>query len=221
MEKSAMVPTDRSRFAACLLAASELYGKPVGEAVVAVWWDALARFDIGAVESAFRRHFANPDTGQFMPKPADIVRLIEGTTVDVAQVAWSKVDRAIRTVGPYASVTFDDPIVMRVLQDMGGWIALAQRTEDEWPFVANEFRTRFAGYRSRALPVEHLRRLPGIAEMENASRGIEYADVVLIGDPAAARAVADGGIERPAIGVQRVSEAANVPRLSIVKGAKP
>lgn len=215
-----MAPTDRSRFAACLLAASELYGKPIGEAVASVWWDALARFDIAAVESAFRRHFANPDSGQFLPKPADIVRLIEGTTVDVAQVAWSKVDKAIRTVGPYASVTFDDPITMRVLQDMGGWVALSQKTEDDWPFVANEFRTRYGGYRSRAMPVEHLRRLPGIAEMANAARGLEYADVVLLGDPIAAKAVADGGLERPAIGVHRVGAAANVPRLEVMKGGK-
>ena len=213
---------DRERFGACLLAASELYGKPVGEAVAAVWWDALRRFDIAAVESAFRRHFANPDAGQFMPKPADIVRMVEGTTVDAAQVAWAKVDKAVLVVGPYASVTFDDPIVMRVLQDMGGWVMLSDKTDDDWPFVANEFRTRYSGYRSRGMPVEHPRRLAGIAEKANAAQGIAYAEPVLIGDQAAAQAVLDAGTDRPALGVHRVGLPDGIgsapPKLELVKG---
>jgi hypothetical protein len=97
-----MEPKDRKRFAHCLLAASELYGKPVSESVTAIWWDALKAYDIGAVEVAFRRHFSNPDSGQFMPKPADIVRVVAGSSQDGAMVAWAKVDKAVRQVGPYA-----------------------------------------------------------------------------------------------------------------------
>lgn len=203
-----MGPTDRNRFASCLLAASELYGKPVGEAVAGVWWDTLARFDIAAVESAFRRHFANPDSGQFMPKPADIVRMVEGTTVDASQVAWSKVDKAVRSIGPYSSVAFDDPIVHRVLTDMGGWIALGTRTDDEWPFIANEFRTRYQGYRSRGETPEYPPTLVGIAEADNARRNLKaQPELALIGDSTRAKEVMQGGTGRLAVGLTRIADA--------------
>ena len=213
---------DRERFGACLLAASELYGKPVGEAVAAVWWDALRRFDIAAVESAFRRHFANPDNGQFMPKPADIVRMVEGTSVDAAQVAWAKVDKAVRQVGPYASVAFDDAIVHRVLHDMGGWIALGTRTDEEWPFIANEFRTRYHGYRSRSEVGDYPPKLIGIAEADSVRRGLSAShDAVLIGDAEKARAVVAGGTDRQAIGLTRiVGLAESAPKLIVHEGGR-
>lgn len=196
-----MAPNDRERFAHCLLAASELYGKPISESVSAVWWDALRVYDITAVEAAFRRHFTNPDSGQFMPKPADIVKIVGGGSQDGAMVAWSKVDKAVRLVGPYASVCFDDPIVNRVLHDMGGWIGLGQKNETEWPFIANEFRTRYIGYRQRGEAPDHPARLIGIAEAENARKGHASAEAVLIGDPVKARAVLDGGTSAPMIGI--------------------
>lgn len=217
-----MEPRDRSRFASCLLAASELYGKPIGDAVSAVWWDALQRFDIAAVESAFRRHFGSPDSGQFMPKPADIVRMVDGTSVDAAQVAWSKVDKAVRHVGPYASVAFDDPIVHRVLQDMGGWIALGTRTDDEWPFIANEFRTRYHGYRSRAEAPDYPPRLAGIAEADSTRRGLTaQPEVTLIGDAIKAKAVMAGGNAKPAIGMTRIADITQAaPKLIVHEGGK-
>lgn len=213
---------DRERFAACLLAASELYGKPIGEAVTAVWWDALGRFDIAAVESAFRRHMASPDAGMFMPKPADIVRMLAGTSIDASQVAWAKVDKAVRSVGTYASVAFDDALIHRVLHDMGGWIALGTRTDDEWPFIANEFRTRYQGYRSRAETPEYPRRLAGIAEADNARRGLAGpSDAVLIGDQAKAREVLAGGTDKPAVGLTRVADLiGNAPKLVVHEGGK-
>lgn len=213
---------DRERFAACLLAASELYAKPVSEAVVGIWWDALGRFDIAAVESAFRRHMASPDAGQFMPKPADIVRMLSGTSIDAAQVAWAKVDKAIRAVGPYLSVAFDDPLIHRVLHDMGGWIALGTRTDDEWPFIANEFRTRYTGYRSRAETPEYPRSLIAIAEAENARRNVAApVEAVLIGDQTKAREVLAGGTDKPAVGLTRVADmAAAAPKLIVHEGGR-
>ena len=69
---------------ACLLAASEVYGREVSEAVAGVWWGALKAYDIEAIETAFRRHMTNPDTGQFMPRPADIVRMLNAGFGDLA-----------------------------------------------------------------------------------------------------------------------------------------
>jgi hypothetical protein len=113
-------------------------------------------------------------------------------------VAWSKVDKAVRQVGPYASVVFDDALIQRVLQDMGGWVLLNTKPDSEWPFVGNEFRTRYHGYRSRGEQPEYPKVLIGIAEAENVSKGRPAPDPVLIGDQMTAALVAKGGSEQPA-----------------------
>lgn len=202
-----MAPHDRKRFSTCLLAASEIHGKAVSDAVVKLWWEALKRFDIEAVEAAFQRHITSPDNGQFMPKPADMIRILEGTSEDGAQIAWAKVDKAVRQVGPYPSVTFDDPLIQRVLQDMGGWVELCRKDNEAWPFVANEFRTRYHAYRQGSAPSDYPPLLAGIAQTENASRGVAaQAEHVLIGDRELALRVAHQGTDRPAIGFTRVDE---------------
>lgn len=198
-----MQPQDRKRFAVALTACAEIYARAVSEAAMGVWWDALRAFDIDAVESAFARHMRSPDVGQYMPKPADIIKVLSGTSLDGAMVAWSKVDRAVRAVGPYQSVTFDDPIIMRVLQDMSGWIALNSKRDDEWPFVGNEFRARYQGYKQRGEIPEHPRALIGLAEADNARRGISKVERTLIGDPEKARQVAQGGTDRPLLEFRR------------------
>lgn len=179
--------TVSNRFRNCLTACAELYGQPVSSAVADLWWAALRQYDIAAVERAFQKHMTNPDTGQFMPKPADIIRMIGGTTIDSAMVAWALVDRAVRSVGPYASVAFDDPVIHRVIHDMGGWIRLCTGTRDEkdWPFVGNEFRTRYKGAAMRD-QLEHPAYLPGLAEQSGrpASECMRY-----IGDQKKALAV--------------------------------
>lgn len=216
-----MAPQDRKRLAHCLIACSELYGKPVSEALAGIWWNALRAYDIEAVETAFQRHMTNPDTGQFMPKPADIVRMLAGTTQDAALTAWAKVDRAVRTVGPYASVTFDDALTMRVVQDMGGWIAFGTKTDDEWPFIGNEFVKRYQGYRQRGEAPDYPTRLLGIHEHDNTQKGYKPGEVVLIGDPQKARAVADGGSTKPALGVQRVPiDSISAKVLKLVDGTR-
>jgi hypothetical protein len=198
--------TDETRFKACLMACAEVYGKPVSAAVTGIWWDALKTYDIGAVEDAFRRHLYSPDIGQYMPKPADILRMLEGTAVDGAMVAWAKVDRAVRTVGPYPSVTFDDPLIQRIVQEMGGWIALCGKRSDEWPFIGNEFRTRYHGYSSRAALPEYPGRLPGMIEADHGGAYRGQNDV-LIGDGEKALAVRTGGVVTPLLGVRRITAA--------------
>lgn len=194
-----MEPKDRKRLAACLMAASELYAREVSPAVSEVWARSLEPYDIGAIEGAFSRHFVSPDSGQYMPKPADIVKMLEGSSEDGALVAWAKVDKAVRQVGAYRTVVFDDALIHRVLHDMGGWIGFGMKREEDWPFVANEFVKRYRGYRLRREAADYPARLIGIHEAEN-----HMAEApVLIGNPAKADAVLKGGSNAPLIGIHR------------------
>ena len=105
------------------------YGKDLSRFALDVWWSALRNYDLAAVTQAFNRWLSNPDQGQFQPKPADVIKMLSGSTQDKAFAAWAKVDRAVRSVGAYASVAFDDPIIHRVIHDMGGWVGLGKKSK--------------------------------------------------------------------------------------------
>lgn len=199
---------DLSDFADLLAGVMDLYGKPISEFATQVWWEAMRPYDLPAVRLAFSRHVQNPDSGQFAPKPADVIRMLGGTTQDSALRAWAKVDKGVRHVGPYASVAFDDALIHRVLHDMGGWVGLSAKAEDEWPFVAKEFENRYRGYAMRSERPEYPPVLAGISEAENVRRGLRSDPPRLIGDASKAEAVMQGGTHRPLIGFATASAAA-------------
>jgi len=205
-----MTEADRKDFAKLIGAVYAFYRQDTSEFAISVWWEACKPFDLVAVRDALNRHAINPDNGQFMPKPADIVKLLQGSTRDAALVAWSKVDKAVRQCGTYRSVVFDDPIIHRVIQDMGGWIMLGGKTEDEWPFVAKEFENRYRGYRARNEIPEYPAKLLGIAEAENSRYGFACEPPMLIGKPEVAKQVLLGGSDRPALAMTRADTVAEV-----------
>ncbi|WP_394064516.1 DUF6475 domain-containing protein [Alcaligenes sp. WGS1538] len=174
------------------------YRQDLSRFALNVWWQAMKTFDGAAVRMAFDRHCVNPDNGQFLPKPSDIVRLLQGSTQDSALAAWAKVDRVMRTVGSYRSVLFDDPIILAVVQDMGGWVALGMKTEAEWPFVAREFENRYRGYALQP-QFSYPRWLVGAAELHNAQAGQAVEPPLLVGDADKARALLSGACAGPQI----------------------
>lgn len=182
------------------------YVKDVSQFAADVWWNAMRQFDLPAVTQAFNRHLMNPDTGQFLPKPADIVRMLGGRTQDRALMAWAKVDKAVRQVGTYESVAFDDPIIHRVLHEMGGWVALGQKDEKEWPFVAKEFENRYRSYASRGETPEYPPLLIGIERSYNDAKGLKSGQPRLIGNPIEAQRVMSCGATPDLIGAGHVGD---------------
>jgi len=178
-----MQQADFDNFVVVLDATASMYGKKLPHPVIMLWWEALQAYDLAAVRAGLNRHVQNPDTGQFMPKPADVVRMLAGTTQDGALAAWAKTDRALRSIGPYQSVVFDDPIIHAVIADMGGWVALGNKTERDWPFIAREFENRYRAYRTAGQLDAYPPVLVGIAQAQNESQGLPASAPVLIGDP--------------------------------------
>jgi hypothetical protein len=179
---------DFRRFSAALTAASELYGRPVSEGALSLWWDALNGYDVEQVEQALRATIRDPDGGQFMPKPADLIRRIDGTAVDRSLIAWGKVLEAIRRVGAYSSVVFDDGAIHAAIDDMGGWPKLCRGKVDELPFVQRRFCDTHRTYSARP-DLPYPPRLVGEHEAGNALRGHEIAPPAIVGDPERARLV--------------------------------
>lgn len=196
-----MQAEDFDVFAESLRNVHSFYGKDVTDFAMDVWWTCMKPYDLNAIRAAFGKHCVNPDNGQFPPKPADIVRFIEGSTLDAAMTAWTKIEQAIKAVGTYSTVVFDDPLIHAVLADMGGWPQLGQKSVDEWPFVGKEFQTRYRGYKAqRELPA-YPRQLTGIADQTNAMRGFKLSPPAMIGDPESCQRVIAQASDKPRLTV--------------------
>lgn len=200
-----MKPNDFDAFAALLKQVAEYYRVELVPGAARLYWQALSTYDFEEVKGALTAHLHNPDTGQFMPKIADVVKLLEGNTLTQAMRAWQKVTRAITSVGTYQSVVFDDAIIHAVIDDMGGWTAIGLISEDELPFRVREFEKRYQSYRLKP-PTEYPRKLCGILEANNTKGGYDIEPPVLIGDQRAARLVYDRGAETTGIQMQRLQD---------------
>jgi len=198
-----MQSTDKKRFATLLAGIADYYGKELSNGVIALYWQGLQAYDIEAVEKALWEHTQNPDAGQFMPKIADITRTMQGRTQDQAAIAWAKVDAAVRRIGSYADVVFDDPLIHRVIVEMGGWIWLGTQVEHEWPFIAKRFEAMYRGYRVRGELPEYPPALIGLANAYNALEGYTAQTAMLVGDPHKAHTVQLGGSDKPLLGMCR------------------
>ena len=201
-----MTPEDKKRFAAVLAGIADYYGKKLSGGVIELYWQGLQQYDLPAIERAFWEHARCPDSGQFMPKIADVVRILLGRTEDQAARAWAKVDSAVRRVGTHSDVVFDDPTIHRVVHDMGGWILLGQKSETEWPFVGKEFQNRYRGYRIRNEVPEYPSVLIGIANSYNLKEGYLTQPPMLVGDQAQARRVMLAGARGPLLAIQRAGD---------------
>lgn len=193
---------DVMRFGALLSALAEYYRKPLSDGVVDLYWQGLREYDYEAIEHAAWAHTKSGDeSGRWMPTISDFIKVLAGRSDDHSALAWAKVDRAIRTVGTWDDVVFDDPIIHRVIADMGGWVLLGQKGDDEWPFVGNQFRAAYKGYTVRAKVPEYPKRLLGIANTHNASAGQPLLGVRLLGDEGKAKTVMLSGCEVGKIGL--------------------
>lgn len=112
-------------------------------ATVEVYWQILKSYEIQDIKLAINRYVRNPDCGQFFPKPADIIREIEGSLKEIASLAWQKVVEGIREEeGKYSNifVVYDDPVIHLVLNKMGGHARLAQCNTSDFIFLSHEFK---------------------------------------------------------------------------------
>jgi hypothetical protein len=207
---------ERRRFASLLTALSDYYNATISKAVAGIYWEGLRQYDYEAIEKACWAHTQLPDeAGRWMPRNADIIKMIVGSTLDQAALAWSRFDSALRTRGTWDDVVFDDPLIHRVVADMGGWVWFGHKYEGEkgdWQFVAKDFQGRYRSYRIRGVVPDYPARLTGIGNAHNASHNLPLLPMILLGDAEKAKQVFKGGNGAAQLGFARV-----VPQI----GAQP
>lgn len=191
---------DMEDFAEIWTAAYAVYGKTVSDPMLDVVFNALSSYSLKDIRTGLSGHIKNPDSGQFPPKPADVIKHISGNSQSSAGEAWAKVDYAIRCVGNYHSVVFDDPKIHAAIERLGGWVKVSLTTNDEYPFLQNHFLKLYQGFTVQP-PETFPRKMLGTCEHQNEqqsefSRGRAKDEPALIGNPEKARQVYQGGSEQ-------------------------
>ena len=207
-------PEQQIQFATLMTSLSDYYGKEISDGVIDVYWNSLKVYEFADIRKAAWAHVQNPDTsGSFLPKVSEFVKMMQGSTGDQSAIAWSKAEEAVRRAGPYQDVVFDDAIIHRVLADMGGWIWLCSQDDKAWPFIGNDFKTRYKGYRMRGEVPDYAPVMIGQANAHNSKAAINFMfKPIAIGDATKAQAVMNGGTNAPLIQMQPVGQA--VPTLA-------
>ena len=170
------------------------YKQEVSPFALAVWWEACKRFEHAQVSRALTNHALDPERGAYPPKPADLVRQIEGTQTDRAMMAWGKVYEAMKSVGAYSDVVFDDPAIHATVEDMGGWPKLCRTEMSELGYVQHRFTQTHKAYTEQK-QFTYPRRLIGerSADHEFTSRGLSVPKPAVIGNIEKARQVYRAG----------------------------
>lgn len=175
-----MQEQDREKFWMLLNSTSEMYGKSNPSKILfKLWWSALRDYQYEDVARAFSSHLKNTDTGQFMPKVADIVRVFEGTSDNKSAAAWMQVDKAVREHGSYPDIVFNDPIIHACIEALGGWVKLCTKDDREWVFVQKDFERYYKTYIGKQVLTQE--RLSGLVSMNSSKIGVESKEVVYIG----------------------------------------
>jgi len=174
-----MQESDREAFAMALIAASEVYRQEVSQQAIALWWQTLEPYPLAAVQAAVALHIK---TSRFMPTPADLLAIIEGSPQDKAEAAWQKVLQAAQEHGQSRSVAFDDPLIPACVLAMGGFARICMCNIKDLHWLKREWMPLYQTYSIRP-PDRMPRYLPGLNETHNKSMGYDRPEQVhLIGD---------------------------------------
>ena len=162
---------DKRAFFDLMMAAGEVYGREVTQPMAAIYFSALANVSIEQVQEAMMAHMQNPDSGQFFPKPADLIKQMTGTTKqqdaaieDRAAIAWACIERGIRRVGSYGTLKLEDKQALATVKAMGGWQSICQTETSKMEWKRKEFIRMYETF--ERMPLEALpSSLPGRIEI--------------------------------------------------------
>lgn len=156
----------------------EMFDKKLSDMMKDLYWKMLEPFTDEQCEKVFQEIILS---SKFFPKPADFMEILKGKKQDQATIAWIEVLNAVKRIGNYESVKFDDPVIHSVINVMGGWDQLASTmTTDEEKWKQKEFERLYEVISSR--DGKHPEYLPGTHEQGNFTTGYEVKqEIVEIG----------------------------------------
>ncbi len=166
---------DTKKFISALRGVFESYSRPApSDAATMIWLTTMQKNGIALPDAANALlEYVSAPGNKFPPVPGDIVEMVKKPVpVELlATTAYGVVMDAVRSVGCYKSVVFDDPAINVAVRSMGGWISLCQSDTPD-----GVRRSQFAKCYEAALL--------GVGSVQLPLAGMHGDHVVYIGDRA-------------------------------------
>jgi hypothetical protein len=165
---------EQVEFSKAMMILAEVYNRKLSQLLLQTYWDCLKDYPLSVFQNVLCQFLKNPDHAKKgFPSPAEWIKVIEGDSESRGLAAWTQVLKAIRQVGQYESVRFDDSLVHTVIADMGGWIFLCKQPERELIFLQKEFERRYREVASSQKKRPLSTHLIGHIEQQNRINGYE------------------------------------------------
>ena len=189
-----MKNTDKMAFYKLVSEALAYWRQDASEFALSVWWNGCEKYSIEQVSKALSIHATDPEKGQFAPKIADVVRLLQGTKTDRSLVAWGKVMEALQAVGAYQDIVFDDPAIHAALSDLGSWAGMCRTDYKELGYLQHRFCQSYKAY-IEVGNFDYPKMIGGerSSDGEYLKRGIKPPRPFFVGDIDNAKKVYEGG----------------------------
>lgn len=195
-----MTNKDKTAFAEIMMACGENYGVTLTPAGIAMRFEALREYDISDLRRAAMSLLRSRKYTS-MPTIADFLEHMGGSAEDRSEIAAGKALRAVAEVGSYASVTFDDPVLMAVIENgWGSWPEFcAACSGTEVKFMRRELAKTYAAYARQG--IRRYGHLSGITENNNGRAGyFEHIPAPrLVGSREEAARVLAAGVDQAAL----------------------
>jgi len=144
-----MTTNDEVKFYKLLARVADIFRHKLDESTMEIYFAVLKKYDLAQIRQACLAHIGNAENGHFMPKPADIIRIIDGKPGDKAEIqaneALRKFEDAMQKHG-FNSVVFDDSIIHKVVQQLGGIRAYGMLSNASLPFYRKDFLSLYKSY---------------------------------------------------------------------------
>ena len=178
---------DFKKFASIIAGLGEIYERPVSKELTELYWRVLNKYSDNDFESGVERMLKDRTLQKF-PKPAEIIKYIEGKTAidnlaleEKAEVAWQTVVKAMSDHGAWQSVIFDDKVIMGVIEAIGGWRELCMTETDKLVWKQKEFVKLYCIDKKAGID-RGVDKLIGNFELTNGERGLKAKSPILIRD---------------------------------------
>ena len=179
-----MKTEEKPQFVIIITALAEAFNRKATEPLLLGYWMGLGDLELASVEHAAARALLE---FKFMPVPAELRQLAgELLPADRAVLAWEAFVKARQLHGSYTSVDFDDKLINATVRNLGGWLQVDERLEqdgDKW--VRKDFERVYQTFLRTGATASHCLALGGLHEYSNAGNGYEVKPprLVLTGLP--------------------------------------
>jgi hypothetical protein len=149
-----MTNLDRAAFAAFMLGLGEVYGEPVSDARMEIYFSALADLELEEIRQAATAHVK---LTKFFPRPSELRDAVFGASEDRADLRWNAMLAVVRRYGFHQTPpdeAWPDEATRRAALDLyGGWRGLCASLPGEGPELlgcAKLFKASYIAYDRRA-----------------------------------------------------------------------